>query len=509
MSKGKASTKKAKKGTQKSNSGASRKAHRASKAVNDKSVSSNTQPVEVENTQVMNDPKNGNPQSQPATQAPAEVKAEVKAPETAVQPTQPTAPAVPSEVTLPPATPSVPAPVVPAAPAVVPPSEALPEIEEPAYVEPTYPEYTGERKKIALLLSGGFNSTLMLLSLVQQGHEVCPYFLDDGSDKARRDLRKAKLIVRKIRKNKPFGKFVHKLEVIEGFKVKKGGLLRKELILNLTRNLKGSGMNAIALGLFPLDIEAEEEEESSDESDESESEESSMPSEEREDNMVELLQENTPIEVMGFESLGLTELGQALSNVAGSPVRGVLFFATSCLKSNKKKECGECENCIMRHRAFIKLWGEDKTRYMKGSKVWKRIRKALKKVEEAAVPHGAGAGTGTAVPAAPVVVPVPSPEAGDENDEEITLEQAQNAMRLLKKKFKKGKIDEKKFKKMRKELKAVIAKLEAMEAEESDEEESDESVAEESESDESSDEEEEELTGVLGHEESEEDSDED
>lgn len=235
------------------------------------------------------------------------------------------------------------------------PDPKTPSPEAAAPVIPMSFAYEGPRPKVAALVTGGLNSTLMLITLLQKGYEIYPYFYYvDGDEKMSRLLRRAKTIVKAMRKMYPG--FVHRLRE-ESIKLTKAKMDRKrrEIILDVTKKIKGTGMNAIALGM--LDVEDPE-----------------ATEEQNEDTSIKMLQEATPVQLVAFETFGIADLEMMLIATSANPLASVAFQAASCIK-NLKFECGKCENCLNRHALLMGIWGKDETVYKRKSRVWRMMHR--------------------------------------------------------------------------------------------------------------------------------------
>jgi hypothetical protein len=86
-----------------------------------------------------------------------------------------------------------------------------------------------------------------------------------------------------------------------------------------------------------------------------------------------------PGQLVTFESLGITNKTEMLKAVGRRSKKNcaLLWSSESCLMYFNT-HCGECISCHERVDAFMDAWGEDKTRYRKGTYAARRKRKKKK-----------------------------------------------------------------------------------------------------------------------------------
>lgn len=237
------------------------------------------------------------------------------------------------------------------------------------------PVWTGN-PKVALLFSGGINSTAMFLYLLAKGYRVAPYYVRDAAAE-KTSTREANIcgkIVRiamaNIPPDKDGGSLIEPLEYID-VRIMKAQLQRKRrrYVELLTRELIGHGFNAIAYGKQGLAPDP------------------SLPEgedEEAADTDIMFLQELTPLQVISPETFDLPKLESvivaALEALDESFVKSMLFASTSC-EQRTTLECGNCRSCLQRLQLFWRLFIEDGTKYVKGSRARIRRKKVRKLVE--------------------------------------------------------------------------------------------------------------------------------
>lgn len=230
--------------------------------------------------------------------------------------------------------------------------------------------------KVALLFSGGVNSTAMFLYLLAKGYRVAPYYVRDAAAEST-STREASIcgkIVRIAMANVPpdkdGGSLVEPLEYID-VRIMKAQLQRRRrrYVELLTKELIGHGFNAIAYGKQGLAPDP------------------SLPEgedEEAADTDVMFLQELTPLQVISPETFDLPKLESvivaALETLDESFVKSMLFASTSC-EQRTTLECGNCRSCLQRLQLFWRLFIEDGTKYVKGSRARIRRKKVKKLVE--------------------------------------------------------------------------------------------------------------------------------
>jgi 7-cyano-7-deazaguanine synthase in queuosine biosynthesis len=83
-----------------------------------------------------------------------------------------------------------------------------------------------------------------------------------------------------------------------------------------------------------------------------------------------------PGQLVTFESLGITSKADMLRAVTkrGERNRNMLWNSESCLMYFNT-HCGECVSCHERVDAFMDAWGEDRTKYRKGTYAHRRKRR--------------------------------------------------------------------------------------------------------------------------------------
>lgn len=230
--------------------------------------------------------------------------------------------------------------------------------------------------KVALLFSGGINSTAMFLYLLAKGYRVAPYYVRDAAteEMSAREANICGKIVRIAMANVPpdkdGGSLIEPLEYID-VRIMKAQLQRRRrrYVELLTRELIGHGFNAIAYGkqgLAPNPSLPEGEDE------------------EAADTDVMFLQELTPLQVISPETFDLPKLESvivaALETLDENFVKSMLFASTSC-EQRTTLECGNCRSCLQRLQLFWRLFTEDGTKYVKGSKARIRRKKVRKLAE--------------------------------------------------------------------------------------------------------------------------------
>lgn len=212
-------------------------------------------------------------------------------------------------------------------------------------------------KTVALLFSGGTFSTATLINLIARGYEITPYYLEDSEfEGTERELKIARSVIRIARSST---KAVKDLEVITIKIPKKQEARRRRFYVEtLTKELMGSGFNAIAYGSQPLEVGEDVSEDLAEDTDTSS------------------LEECTPLEIVCPDSLDLGSLEQQIAPfVASTVARDMLLASSSCEEPGEtKRECGDCRTCKNRFRLFFRLFGDaTPKKYMKDSWVRKRI----------------------------------------------------------------------------------------------------------------------------------------
>ncbi|TFH67037.1 MAG: hypothetical protein E4G90_00440 [Gemmatimonadales bacterium] len=231
-------------------------------------------------------------------------------------------------------------------------------------------------KTCALLFSGGLDSVSLAILLERQGLgglEVLPVYMAHrpGGNVTKKELEAAGPLAEEITghellivKAKPKGNddwyrklgqvcYSRRLPVSKANKKR-----RNRTFLKVAKDLGLDQCDRIALGVFGPSANA------------------NVP---EADVCYDQLVKRTPWlkrgQLVTFESMGIFDKTAMLKAVGrGALNRGRVYASESCLMYFNT-HCGECISCHQRADAFMEAWGQDKTRYRKGTYADRRKRR--------------------------------------------------------------------------------------------------------------------------------------